>query len=161
VYSEPAKGATFKVYLPVAPYDSLYDRGDASVAPLPRGSETVLLVEDDEQLRLLTNRILAGSGFRVLTAADGEEALRVESAFPDDIQLVLTDVVMPRMSGRELVEHLVKRRPRIRVVYMSGYTDDTVVRHGVLDAGFSFLQKPLTPDALTRKVREVLDAEAS
>jgi len=120
-------------------------------------SGTVLLVEDDEQVRSIAQTVLERNGFRVIAAAGCEEALRVEATFREPIQLLLTDVVMPRMSGRQLAERLSRQRPQMKVLFMSGYTDDAVVHHGVLDAGIQFLQKPLTPEGLTRKVREVLD----
>jgi PAS domain S-box-containing protein len=158
VYSEPEQGTTFKIYLPraydVAPHSSAQPSRSVSV----RGTETVLLVEDDEQVRTLAKTVLERSGFRVLAADGCDQALRFEAAFDEPIQLLVTDVVMPRMSGRQLAEQLSRHRPSMKVLYMSGYTDDTVVYHGVLDAGIQFLQKPLTPEGLTRKVREVLDA---
>jgi two-component system cell cycle sensor histidine kinase/response regulator CckA len=157
VYSEPGHGTTFKIYLPCAltpaPHVST-PSGPVSAA----GTETVLLVEDDDQVRSLAKTVLERSGFRVIAASGCEEALRFEAAFKDTIQLLVTDVVMPLMSGRQLAEQLSRLRPGMKVLFMSGYTDDTVVHHGVLDAGIQFLQKPLTPEGLTRKVREVLDA---
>jgi two-component system, cell cycle sensor histidine kinase and response regulator CckA len=157
VYSELNQGTTFKVYLPRASGHDLSSGLTTARAASANGSETVLLVEDDEQVRTLAKVVLERSGFRVIAACGCEEALRVEASYGEPIQLLLTDVVMPRMSGRELAELLAKQRPRMKVLFMSGYTDDTVVHHGVLEAGVQFLQKPLTPDGLTRKVREVLD----
>jgi two-component system, cell cycle sensor histidine kinase and response regulator CckA len=155
VYSEPGAGATFKIYLPRVD-------GESKPAPPPaaaidlRGDETILVVEDEDQVRAVVARILTRLGYDVLVAARPSEALRL-AAVEDGIDMVLTDVVMPEMSGRELAERLRARRPDLRVLFMSGYTDDAVVRHGVLEAHVSFLQKPFTPDALARHVRLVLD----
>jgi DNA-binding NtrC family response regulator len=109
-------------------------------------------------VRAIARGILSRAGYKVLEAEDGATALRLFESANEPIHLVLTDVVMPGMSGRELVEQLAKRKPELKVLYMSGYTDDTVVHHGVLDRGIAFLQKPIMPDALGKKVREVLDA---
>jgi two-component system, cell cycle sensor histidine kinase and response regulator CckA len=158
VYSEPGRGATFKVYLPRV------EEGAEPATPLvaqaspPRGSETILLVEDEEMLRELIEESLATSGYNVLVAKHGAEALGIAGRREGTIHLLLTDTVMPGMGGRELAKHLVEARQGLKVLYMSGYTDDAVVRHGVLAAEVAFLQKPFTPDALARKVRDVLDA---
>jgi PAS domain S-box-containing protein len=160
VYSEPDKGSVFKVYLPqVKASGPLDNQEDQISTPSRRGSETILLVEDEDSVRGLACRILLGEGYLVLEASNGEEALRISADYPDPIHLLLTDVVMPGgMSGRQLAANLSALRPQMKVLYMSGYTDDAIVHHGVLDEGIAFLQKPFTLIMLTHKVREVLDA---
>ena len=119
---------------------------------------TVLLVEDDDQVRGILKQILEGLGYHVLTASNGEEALSTAQDGEGDIKLMITDVVMPQMSGRELTEHVLALRPNLPVLFMSGYTDDAIVRHGLLDEKLNFLQKPFDSATVARKVREVLDA---
>jgi len=158
VYSEPGRGATFKVYLP-ATNDVVSARApDALAAAEYRGSETILLVEDEDQVRTLAADILQRQGYRVLPARGPLEALARAAEHPGAIDLLLTDVVMPELGGRELAERIAKTHPDARVLFMSGYTDDAVVRHGVLEGGVAFLQKPLTPEPLARRVREALAA---
>ena len=157
VYSESGKGTTFKVYFPIV--DSELDVAGPEFAPAAlRGSETILLVEDQDQVRFVANAILKRSGYRVLAAMNAAEALLLCDMHSESIALLLTDVVMPQMSGVELAKRLSHARPELKVLYMSGYTDDSVVRHGILESEMAFLQKPFTPETLTRKVREVLNA---
>ncbi len=157
VDSELGHGTTFNVYLPMTdrPADAKIDDGSPVVL---RGSETVLLVEDEDQVRAVATAILRRHGYNVLETSNGGEAFLVSKTFPSTIHLLLTDVVMPRMSGRTLAEELAPLRPDMRVLYASGYTDDATIHHGVLQAGVAFIQKPFTPDTLLRKVREVLDS---
>jgi signal transduction histidine kinase/CheY-like chemotaxis protein len=158
VYSEPGQGSTFRIYLPhVSEGAPAPSRPPAAEAELPRGSETLLLVEDEDSVREFTRDILVARGYRVLCAVDGEEALQVAKAHQGPIHLLVTDVVMPRMSGRALADRLQPGRPEMRVLYVSGYTDDAIVRHGVLAEGIQFLSKPFGMEALALKVRAVLD----
>jgi signal transduction histidine kinase len=157
VYSEPGKGTTFKVYLPRI--DAELESPRASQPPTTLlGSETILLVEDDDQVRAVALGILRRNGYRVIEARDAGDALLRAEEVSGRIDLLLTDVVMPRMSGPELAKRLAGVRPELKVLCMSGYTDDSIVRHGVLESHFAYVQKPLTPDVLTSRVREVLDA---
>jgi PAS domain S-box-containing protein len=157
VYSEEGKGTTFKVYLPrfdevvEAPNETLTD------VPLSREGELVLLVEDEEMVREMSRQVLEMNGYHVLEASHGKEALLVCEQHAGRIDIMVTDVVMPQMSGRELAECLASSRPETKILFVSGYTDDAIVRHGVLDENVNFLQKPFSPDALAAKVREVLN----
>jgi two-component system, cell cycle sensor histidine kinase and response regulator CckA len=128
---------------------------------MSRGTETILVVEDDAQVRVLVRTILARHGYLVLEAESAAEATSFCDRFSGRIHLLLTDVVMPKTSGRQLAELLAPRRSDMKVLYMSGYTDNTAVTEGVLDERIDFLQKPITPEALTRKLREILDRERS
>ena len=159
VYSEVGQGTTFKIYLPQVAEGPASKRRSPTVAPA-RGTETILIAEDVGGLRQLARRMLESAGYTVLTAASGEEALRVLERHEQQVHLVITDVVMPGMSGRTLAELFDRTRPGMKVLYISGYTDDVVVRHGVLDEGMPFLGKPFSVVELTRKVREVLDSES-
>jgi PAS domain S-box-containing protein len=158
VDSEKGKGALFKIYLPRIK-EPVATRSEGIQAPLTvRGSETVLLVEDAEPLRMLAQLFLKENGYHVLTAADGAEALQVAAQTPGPIHLLLTDVVMPGINGRVLAERLAPLHPAMKVLYMSGYTDSFIAGHGVLEEGIHLLHKPFTEDALMRKIRELLDA---
>jgi two-component system, cell cycle sensor histidine kinase and response regulator CckA len=159
VHSEPGQGATFEVYLPRTDLEA--DRAEPRRAAAPlRGSETILLVEDEEKVRIVACAILRRNGYHVLDASNAGEAFLVSKDFDGAIQLLLTDVVMPRMNGQKLAELLAPARPDMQLLFASGYTDDAVVRNGV-EAGVAFVQKPFTPDVLLRKVREVLDARGA
>jgi two-component system, cell cycle sensor histidine kinase and response regulator CckA len=160
VYSEVGHGTTFKIYLPE--YDAPETTESAAVPNASsRGSETVLLVEDEDVVRGLARQILEQEGYSVLEASRGEEALSLCAAYKQPIQLLLTDVVMPETSGKEVADRLRTLRPEIKVLFMSGYTDEAIVHHGVLDAKVEFIQKPFTPVALARKVREVIDSNGN
>jgi CheY-like chemotaxis protein len=158
VESAPGKGSSFLVYLPqvVEPLELVGDQtGRNGHEP---GSETVLLVEDEELVRALTCRVLEQHGYKVLEAAEAPAALDLCAEHDGRIDLLLTDVVMPKMSGRELAAHLAPVRPEMRVLYTSGYNEEAIGRRGVTDLGGAFLSKPFTPASLVRKVREVLDS---
>jgi len=157
VYSEPGHGTTFKIYLPQVEAPLEGRAVGAAPGDLPRGTETILLVEDAAAVRAVTRQVLERQGYTVLEAAHGAAALQTAAGHPGPIHLLLTDVVMPVLSGLQLAGQLARLRPDAKVLYASGYTDDAVVRHGVLEAGISYLQKPFTADSLARKVREVLD----
>jgi len=161
LYSELGHGTTFKIYLPrTGPRGMVVEAPAPAEVELPTGSETILLVEDEASLRELVRECLEASGYNVLEAGHGMAALEVGERHPGRIDLLLTDVVMPGMSGRELAERLREARPEIRIIYMSGYTDDAVVLHGILAEDMAFLQKPFTAAELARRVREVLDQPA-
>ncbi len=161
VYSEPGRGTTFKLYLPSTATLEATPISRSSLLPSATGVETVLLVEDDEGVRAGALAILGRRGYTLLTARNATEALALHERHAGPIHLVLTDVVMPGMNGRALAERLTALRPELRVLYMSGYTDSTIAHHGVLDPDAYFIQKPFTPDSLSRKVREVLDRDRS
>src|SRR6266542_4025122 len=159
VYSEPSHGTCFKVYLPRV------DEPVSTAANVPiestRGTETVLVVEDVAAVRAVSRKMLERYGYRVLDAGDGDVAVRVADESGEHIHLLLTDVVMPNVNGRDLAALFAKTRPTTKVLFMSGYTDDAIVRHGILQEGIAYLQKPFTPESLARKVRAVLDAGAA
>jgi nitrogen-specific signal transduction histidine kinase len=157
VYSEPEKGTTFKIYLPLV-NEPLEEKKERVVKEAsPRGNETILVVEDDEVVRKLAVRILREQGYRVLEASQGVDAFLICEEHKGPIHLLVTDVVMPKMSGRELAERITSIRQEVKVLYMSGYPDDTVAHHGILNEGMNYIQKPFTLEGLARKVRGVLD----
>ncbi len=162
VYSEEGRGTTFKIYLPRA-YERAPMRPQETLAtaPLPRGSETVLVVEDEPSVLEVATEVLRQHGYTVLSAASPGDALRIAQEYHDPIHLLITDVVMPVMSGRELADYILRLHPQIRVLYVSGYTENTIVHQGILEEGIHFLPKPYTPAQLLRKVREVLESEPS
>jgi CheY-like chemotaxis protein len=157
VYSELGKGTTFKIYFPRIDEPAHSAATDLGAAGSMRGSETILLAEDSALLRVLTCTLLENNGYEVIAAENGMEAVKLAERCDRPIHLLLTDVVMPGMSGRELADRLAVKRPDMKVLYMSGYTNDAIVHHGVLDPKLSFLQKPFSQKALTHKLREVLD----
>jgi PAS domain S-box-containing protein len=156
VYSEVGKGTSFHVYFPRADAAEMVADTSAPLALRRTVAETVLVVEDAEGLRALSRRLLQRQGYTVLVAANADEALRLFEEHPS-IDLLLTDVVMPGASGPELTKHLVEQRPALKVIYMSGYTEEAIVEHGVVKSGIAFLHKPFTSETLGRKIREVLD----
>ena len=156
VDSEPGRGATFTIYLPRMAVPTMVYESDRVSGSLPRGTEAILLVEDEPAVRSLNRQVLASCGYVVLEAADGREAVELVDGLDGSIDLLVSDVVMPHLGGRQLAEQLTAKRSGLKVLFVSGYTDDELVRHGV-DAEYAFLQKPFTPTGLARKVRDVLD----
>jgi PAS domain S-box-containing protein len=160
VYSEPDRGTTFKVYLPRFDDGRTVEAGAPLVEEAWSGTETILVVEDESSLRVMIIEVLESAGYNVLEGLTPEDALAAAGIHDGDIPLLLTDVIMPRMSGPQLADALKASRPETRVLFMSGYTDDAIGHHGILEPGVQFLQKPFTMDSLLRKVREVLNAPA-
>lgn len=159
VQSEAGVGSEFRIYLPAAKEAVGQAQGRTGGEKVAGGTETILVVEDEPDLRELTRVFLEGYGYRVLSASDADEAIRMAESFAEPIDLLLTDVIMPGMSGRQLAERIVKQRPKTRIVYMTGYTDDMVVQHKVLEPGVQLLQKPFTKRELAGKVRATLDGK--
>jgi len=157
VYSEPGQGTTFKIYLPKTEAEEEFAEGEQVKPQHLEGSETILLAEDDDSARELIRSILHEYGYRVLEARDGKEALLLSEQHEGPIHLLLTDVVMPVMNGRELAERLKPLQTKMKVLYMSGYTDSAIVHSGTLESGMPFIQKPFTPKVLASKCRKVLD----
>lgn len=160
VYSEPGAGATFKIYFPAIEEEAVMHKAVDEPAVAFGGAETLLLVEDDDQVREMTAIFLREYGYEVLVAATGNQALEICEQEGRGIELVITDVVMPQMNGRELITHLRQLLPEVKVLYMSGYADDAILRRGLLNEKFAFIQKPFTADALAQKIREVMNAPA-
>jgi two-component system cell cycle sensor histidine kinase/response regulator CckA len=160
VYSEPGRGTTFKIYLPRVDAPKRAARRPLAPVDVRRGAETLLVVEDEEDVRGLARDVLVEGGYTVLVAATAEDAVRICEEHESPISLLLSDVVMPKVSGPQLAQRLVDLRPELHVLYMSGYTDEAIVHHGVLQPGTAFIEKPFTPEDLCGKVRDVLDAAA-
>jgi len=158
VYSEPGQGTTFKIYLPAVAGETVQRKKEQPPTDDLTGSETILIVEDDDMLRNLAREILQLQGYRILDAENGIEALRISEEHRGQIHLMITDVVMPKMGGKKVADRLQPLYPQVKVIYMSGYTDNSIAHHGILAPGLNFLQKPFSPEVLARKVREVLDA---
>ncbi|RYZ61500.1 MAG: response regulator, partial [Proteobacteria bacterium] len=158
VHSEVGVGTSFKILFPCTRRGSDHPEPEPVSVRASRGTETILVVEDDEQVRSAACAILRRHGYNVVDAANGGEAYLVSEKYEGDIDLLITDVVMPRMSGREVAQHLRVRRPNLKVLFMSGYTENVVVHHDVLPAGVAFLSKPFVPDALLRRTRETLES---
>jgi len=160
VYSEVGSGTVFKIYLPRVAATRDIEKQTIGNGPILHGRETILLVEDEEIVRRMARMILESHGYSVREAADVKDALRICFENAESIDLMLTDVIMPGMSGRVLAERIATLRPELPVVYMSGYTDDAIVRHGILAEDIFFLQKPFTRESLLSKLREALNAVA-
>jgi two-component system, cell cycle sensor histidine kinase and response regulator CckA len=161
VYSEVGQGSCFKIYLPRVDEPRDPSPKDATRVRTRPGSETLLLVEDSDVVRRLLLEVLRRNGYTVLEARNGAEALDIGKEFSGPIDLLITDMVMPQMSGRELAAHLAPKRPKMKVVLMSGYTVEAILRHGVLAPGTAFLEKPFSPDSVVRKIRELLDEKGA
>ena len=161
VDTEPGRGARFEIYLPLVEEPLDGDTRGHAVSDLPRGRETILLVEDQEDVRDLAREVLQMSGYTVLEARNGAEALQLFEQHVDRVHLLVTDVVMPRMSGQKLADSLASRRPEVKVLYMSGYSGDAMTSHGALGSNAALLLKPFSPEALTQKLREVLGPVAT
>ncbi len=159
VDSEKGKGTTFKIYLPMIKRKKSSPNADAPVSESKAGNETILVVEDEFMVRELVCDSLKNSGYTILEASNGKEAIEMFTKNSKKIDLILTDVIMPAMSGRKMVEILQKKYPGINALYMSGYTDDAIIKHGVLEPGMAYIQKPFSPKALIQKVQEVLEGE--
>jgi CheY-like chemotaxis protein len=161
VRSDAGTGATFTVYLPLVQSAPAVNVATAPVSSVTRGAETILLVEDDDAVRTTATRILERAGYTIYAAADGGEALAIHDRIGHGIDLLLTDMIMPEMSGGELTARIREREPNVAVLVMSGYTEQTSLRQRLVDSGSAFIQKPFTPESLTRKVREALNATAA
>ena len=158
VYSEVGKGTTFKIYFPRSISRWMSRPRPIRTGPLPRGTETLLVVEDEPSVRHLAREVLEAQGYEVLSASNGQDALHVAREHKGSpIRLVITDVIMPLMGGKVMAEWLKTTYPDLKILFTSGYTDDAIAHHGVLEAGVEFLPKPYTPATLARKVREMLD----
>jgi two-component system cell cycle sensor histidine kinase/response regulator CckA len=157
VYSEEGQGTTFKIYLPRVDRADRWLPRSRRVEPLPRGSETILLVEDEPAVRELAAEMLRGQGYQVLEANDGLEALELVGRLNGTLSLLVTDVIMPRMNGKELAKKMAETDPHVKTLFISGYTDEMIARHGILEAGVEFIEKPFSTASLVYKVRQVLE----
>jgi CheY-like chemotaxis protein len=157
VESEPGRGTAFRIYLPATDGSSIQQADRMTNSHVAGGSETILIAEDEPDLRELTRIFLESFGYKVLEAGSAEQAIRTAEEFGAPIHLLLTDVIMPGMSGRQLAENILRKDPRTKIMYMTGYTDDMVVQHKVLEPGVQLLQKPFTRAELALKVRSTLD----
>jgi CheY-like chemotaxis protein len=159
VYSETGKGTTFKIYLPLiaAAGEAVQPKAEARPAG---GNETILLAEDENDVRVLITHVLRDAGYRVIEAATGEDAVKMFDGRADGIALFISDVIMPKMNGKDAYVQIKKTRPDIKVLFISGYTADIIKSKGILEEGLPFLSKPIIPDQLLRKVREVIDRQA-
>lgn len=160
VYSEPNHGTTFKIYLPQVNELPEAAKNSQKSTSFTRRQETILVVEDEEGVRSLIREILHRHGYTVLQASNGEEAIKLATSYEKEIHLLITDVIIPGLSGRETAARILDLRPKIRVLYISGYTDNAIVHQGILEPGISFMQKPFTTTTLTNKIREILDSQA-
>lgn len=158
VYSEPGEGTVFKLYFPRVEGQKSKLSEETNSETMPSGNETVLIAEDEPSVRALAARILRERGYTVIEASNGKEALSIAQEYTGKIHMVLTDAVMPEMGGKELVSRISAARPGIKALYVSGYTDNAIMHHGILDSGIAFLQKPFSIESLAYKVREVLDS---
>ena len=156
-YSQEGQGTTFKIYFPRITAAAESSTRQDQFGKMPTGTETVLVVEDDLLVRELTTDTLSLLGYRVLNAANGQKALDLVEEYQQEIHLLLTDIVMPKMNGRVLAERLIQLRPGMKVIFVSGYTDDTMIHHDMFDSEVAFLTKPFSPVQLMQKVREILD----
>jgi two-component system, cell cycle sensor histidine kinase and response regulator CckA len=160
-YSEPGQGSTFKVYLPAVDAETANPRAEKPAASRALAGEVVLVVEDEEPVRTIIARLLDSEGYQVLQAEDGQDALAQLAKWTGPLDLVITDVAMPKMNGRELAATLQTERPRLPVLFISGYTDDEIVRRGLIEPNHPFLSKPFAPEVLAAKIRLLLDTAAA
>jgi CheY-like chemotaxis protein len=156
LYSHPGLGTTFKIYLPLTK-SKIEEMRQADITILKRGTETILIAEDDVQVRQLTKEVLTGFGYKVIEAKDGVDAVKVFNEHMDEIQLLILDVIMPKKNGKEVYDEIKKVRPEIKSIFISGYTADMINKKGILEEGLNLFPKPILPDKLLRKVRDVLD----
>jgi DNA-binding response OmpR family regulator len=161
VSSRLGEGAAFSIYLPRLDAIPVQTQTKVSTATKPFGNETVLVVEDAEGVRRLTRTVLESYGYHVIEAANGEEALSAEKRHPGEINILVTDVILPGMNGKALSEHLRVRRPKLKVIFMSGYPDEVISPRGIVERGVAYLSKPFSPDFLVARVRDVLEGVPS